>query len=64
MTAWETVIYGGLMMLGSATVNLLIAMYFFKWKKRPFETEAEILRKEQHRQMWESFRKAKGLNGG
>jgi hypothetical protein len=64
MTATATLAYGFLMMIGSATVNLLIAMYFFKWKKRPIETEEEILRREQHRQMYEQFKQDHNLNGG
>lgn len=64
MTVWQTLVYGVLMMLGSAMVNLLIAMYFFTWKKHPVETEKEILRRDQHDRMWRQYVREHKINGG
>ena len=64
MTATSTLLYVFMTTVGSAIVNLLIAMYFFKWKKKPSETADEILRRDQHDRMWKEYAREHGINGG
>lgn len=45
MTAWQTIIYGILMLLGGAVVNVVVTIWVVHWKKRdsvPEELQKEI----------------------
>ena len=52
----------GMIIIGAA-VNWAVMVAFFRYKKRPGETQVEILMREQHRQMYEEFKARHGING-
>ena len=64
MTNWPAIeLLLGSIIIG-ACVNFIMNVLFHLYKKKPIDTEAEVLRRDQHERMWRKYCKDHGMNGG